>query len=88
MHCHQPTNPEPVQEPIERIATVCGPSSFVLRPPSVHRPSSTVCRPGEYLFHRKKKQVFPPKQNLDTQPADAIISSGTIEPLPWAGAQK
>jgi hypothetical protein len=81
MHRHQPTNPKPIENPVERIVIVCGPSSVIHRP----RPSSTVHRPKVTLFPRKKvtsKQTFLCDQNLDTQSTDAIISSDTIPPPP------
>lgn len=75
MHRHQLINPEPIQERIERIATVCGPSSFVLRRSSAVGPSSTACPefmpsevegPGRRISRNtcslgKMKQVFPPE---------------------------
>lgn len=83
MHRRQPTNPEPIQEPIERIVTCRGPSSIVHRhhPPSpVHHPPQGILVPQE-----KSNKYSLQKQNLDTGTANAIISSDSSQPPTYAG---
>ena len=82
MYHHQPTNPEAVRKPIERIVTLRCLSSFV------HRPRSNIRRPEEYLFLRKNETSIPlGNETLTPDPPMLSFPATPSSPRPNWGRQ-